>query len=139
VAFDGVGTQPFSPLGWPMERRFWRAEFGLDTSASTDITPLPRINLSVATFNEWGQLYTCASDITALRSSLVGGGPNPALDAATFVTHLHLPEGSTLAAGSPIGDRIGAGVRLVDLDDATGGTLVIDSITVTSFPESLLP
>jgi hypothetical protein len=139
LSFDGAGAHPFVPTGWPGQRRFYRARFRIDQSA-TLATPIPQMRLTVATFGT-GQVFTSEAMINPLTSALNAGGSqlNPALSAKEFAAYLHLPSTATLGNSEAIGDKIGASLQLIDTENNLGGTVSLTGLTVVSFPEGMLP
>jgi hypothetical protein len=150
VQVAGIGFVPFTPT--MTANAFFRAEYDIDFSGSTGTNPMSRVRLVVDTTAGTGPLLTTEYDIDANLSSLGGANrPNPGLAAGTFACYLALPEGASLDPGDTLdvndftfmGDQLTASVRVIDSGEAIiaamGGTITVTNMTLSSFPESILP
>lgn len=139
LTLNGVGLIPVAPDGWPTERRFFRAEYGIAHGAYTTTAPLPNMNLLFQTFDA-GNIAQVTSEVNvqAIRNTIIGG-TSPAFDATTFSAYLNIPADQALGSGETIGENIGAGLRAIDGGDTVGGALRLNALSIDSFPESILP
>lgn len=141
---QGIGMIPFAPSA--TSGAFYRFSADVDASANSTVSGsiLPKLNLQFATF-DIAQYFTIETDVTATRSAVFGapGGLNPAMDDAneSYAAYMVLPTGTsigTLSTGSQLGANIAGNIRLQDSLDSDGGTLVVNSMVIDVFPESIL-
>jgi hypothetical protein len=148
VQVAGIGFIPFAPT--MTANAFFRAEYDIDFSGSTGSNPMSRVRLGVSTQVTGGSNFQTEYDIDANLNPLGGTQrPNPGLAAGTFACYLALPEGATLDPGDVfdandftwMGDLITASIRVIDSAEVAeqSGTITVTNMTLSSFPESILP
>jgi hypothetical protein len=136
---EGIGLVPFAPAN--TSGRFYRTQYGFDASGNSAATPLPIVNLFIQTFNP-GPLLTSNTLVQPFRRT---GATNPALNAtSSFGIYLVVPgdlSGFTGSAGAGVGSQLTASVRFTDEPNTPekAGSIVVNDITITSLPESILP
>lgn len=136
---EGIGVQPFTPAS--TNGRFYRAAYGLDASGNQASTPIPVLNLFLQTFNP-GPLLTTNLLVQPVRRT---GAANPALNASSsFGLYLVVPgdlSGFTGGAGNGVGTQLTSSARYTDEPGTPehSGSVVVNDLTITSLPESLLP
>jgi hypothetical protein len=130
---QGLGFVPFAPTAGENAYRF---SLDVDSTANSTTTPLPKINIQVASFSAgFAQLYTSLTDVNALRFG--AGATNPAMDGLNnYAGYLALPEGASL--GGAYGPNVAGNIRLQDTD-ASAGSIILDNMELRSFPEAILP
>ncbi|MBN1476577.1 hypothetical protein JXA47_07485 [Candidatus Sumerlaeota bacterium] len=141
---QGIGMIPFAPSA--TSGSFFRFSSDVDASANstTSGVTIPKVNLQFATF-DIAQYFTVETDVQPLRAAVFGapGGLNPAMNDAneSYAAYMVLPAGTsigTLSTGSQLGALIAGNIRLQDDGAAFGGTLVVNSMVIDVFPESIL-
>jgi hypothetical protein len=141
---QGIGMIPFAPSA--TSGSFYRFSCDVDASANSTVSgsTLPKVNLQFATF-DIPQYFTVETDVTSTRASVFGapGGLSPAMDDAneSYAAYMVLPSGTSigaLATGTQLGASIAGNIRLQDDGPTLGGTLVVNSMVIDVFPESIL-
>lgn len=140
LADQGFGFVPFAPAS--PTGRFYRGSLQVDSTANSTTAPIPKINLQFATFSVSGQLFTNETDVTALRAGAAQGGTgteNPAANGVnTYSAYLAFPEGGDLSGGS-FGNQVALNIRLQDSTDTQQGSIIVDQLQISSYPEGILP
>jgi hypothetical protein len=141
---QGIGMIPFAPSA--ASGSFYRFSAGVDASANSTVSgsTLPKVNLQFATFDV-SQYFTIETDVTSTRAATFGapGGLSPAMDDAneSYAAYMVLPTGTSLgvlSTGSQLGASIAGNIRLQDDGPTLGGTLIVNSMVIDVFPESIL-